>query len=479
MELHKYMSDVFSKISDQETSKHTPVKPEPVTPPPAQVPQNDPDTVMMLHTADPADIYQAAKKQIHQKIIQRIDPDELEKIPEASRRTELRQLVESIVEADTHPLSPMQRNKLIEELLDDMLGFGPLEPILREPSINDILVNGCHTMYVEQAGILKEIPNPFMNDAHLMEIIQRIVSRVGRRVNESSPLVDARLPDGSRFNAIVPPLALDGPLVSIRRFGARPLRLDDLLNFKSLSSDMARFLEAAVQARMNIIVSGGTGSGKTTLLNALSAYIPHRERIVTIEDAAELQLQQRHVCRLESRPSNIEGKGQITIRDLLRNALRMRPDRIVIGECRGAEALDMLQAMNTGHDGSLTTLHANSPRDSLSRLETMIMLAGLELPISAMRQQISSAINLIVQIERMPGGSRKITRITELTGMEGEIITLQDLFIFKQLGVNALGKAYGRFECTGILPFHLHKVTEAGINLPPDMFRQRVMMEIS
>ncbi|MBL8823218.1 MAG: CpaF family protein [Planctomycetia bacterium] len=434
---------------------------------------------MMLHPVDPQDIYQVAKKHLHKKIIQRIDPAELERIPEQSRRTELKQLVESMVEADTHPLNPLQRATLIEELLDEMLGFGPLEPILREPNVNDILVNGCNTMFIEQAGILKEIPNPFSSDSQLMEIIQRIISRVGRRVNESSPMVDARLPDGSRFNAIIPPLALDGPLVSIRRFGARPLRLEDLLNFKSLTGDMARFLEAAVQARLNIIVSGGTGSGKTTLLNTLSAYIPHRDRIVTIEDAAELQLQQRHVCRLESRPANIEGRGQVTIRELLRNALRMRPDRIVIGECRGAEALDMLQAMNTGHDGSLTTLHANSPRDSLSRLETMIMLAGLELPISAMRQQICSAVNLVVQIERLPGGARKITRITELTGMESEIITMQDLFIFKQLGVNAVGKAYGRFECTGILPHHLHKINEAGIHLPGEMFRQRIMLEIS
>ncbi|HMO36602.1 MAG TPA: ATPase, T2SS/T4P/T4SS family [Gemmatales bacterium] len=276
----------------------------------------------------------------------------------------------------------------------------------------------------------------------------------------------------------MPPLALDGPLFSIRRFGSRPLQIEDLLKFKSLTNEMVRFLEAAVQARLNIIVSGGTGSGKTTLLYTLSAYIPQSDRIVTIEDAAELKLQQRHVCRLESRPANLEGKGQVTIRDLLRNALRMRPDRIVIGECRGAEALDMLQAMNTGHDGSLTTLHANSPRDSMSRLETMIMLAGLELPISAMRQQICSAVNIVVHIERLPCGPRKITKITEITGMEGDMITMQDLFVFKQHAVNTLGKAYGRFECTGILPFHIHKIQEAGIHFPADQFRQRVLLEV-
>lgn len=482
MELNKYISSVFDKIEQQreggQPATSTPA-PEATQLPLAEKPTQEPETILMSPRQDPEDQYLEIRNAIHKKIVQRVDPDELEKIPEVSRRSELRLLVESVVEADTHPLSPSQRKKLIEELLDDMLGFGPLEPILRDPSISDILINGCRTLYVEQAGILKEIPNPFTDDAHLLEIIQRIVSRVGRRVNESSPLVDARLPDGSRFNAIIPPLALDGPLVSIRRFGARPLKLADLLNYKSLTVDMAQFLESAVHARLNIIVSGGTGSGKTTLLNALSAYVPDRERIVTIEDAAELQLQQRHVCRLESRPPNIEGKGLITIRDLLRNSLRMRPDRIVIGECRGAEALDMLQAMNTGHDGSLTTLHANSPRDSLSRLETMIMLGGLELPISAMRQQISSAINLVVQIERMPGGSRRITKITELTGMEGEIITLQDLFVFKQLGVNTMGKAFGRYECTGILPFHIHKLTEKGIHLPNDMFRQRVMLEVA
>lgn len=482
MELNKYISNVFDKIELQNASDE---KQEKVSTPPSvdsAIPAKlnvDPETVLMVPRPDPEDIYLIAKKDIHKNVVHRIDPDELQKIPEQSRRSELRLLVEKMVDADTHLLSPIQRKKLVEELLDDMLGFGPLEPILRDPTMNDILVNGCQTMYVEQAGILKELPNPFIDDAHLLEIIQRIVSKVGRRVNESSPMVDARLPDGSRFNAIIPPLAIDGPLVSIRRFGARPLKLADLLNYKSLSVEMARFLDAAVHARLNVIVSGGTGSGKTTLLNALSAYIPDRERIVTIEDAAELQLQQRHVCRLEARPANIEGMGLITIRDLLRNSLRMRPDRIVIGECRGAEALDMLQAMNTGHDGSLTTIHANSPRDSLSRLETMIMLAGLELPISAMRQQICSAVHLVVQIERLPGGSRKVTRITEITGMEGEIVTMQDLFVFKQLGVHDNGKAYGHFECTGILPHHMNKLLEKGINLPSDMFRHRVLQEIT
>jgi pilus assembly protein CpaF len=359
-----------------------------------------------------------------------------------------------------------------------MLGFGPLEPFLRDPTVGDILINGTWGLYVERNGVLKEVPNPFADEAHVLRIVQRIVARVGRQVNEASPMVDARLPDGSRFNAIVPPLALNGPLVSIRRFGTKPIRLPDLIAKKSIAPEMARFLQAAVEAKLNILVSGGTGSGKTTLLNALSAYIPDGERIVPIEDAAELQLQQRHVGKLEARPPNVEGKGQITIRDLVRNALRMRPDRIVIGECRGAEAMDMLQAMNTGHAGSLTTLHANTPRDAIGRLETMIMMSGLELPLAAMRQQIASALNLIVHVERTAGGARRVTRITEVTGMEKDVVTTQDLFAFVPTGVDPVGRATGRFEAAGVASAYDHRLRAAGIHLPPETFRKRVLLEV-
>lgn len=349
----------------------------------------------------------------------------MRKIPETQQRVELRRILEHLVDAEKYPLSGLQKRQLIDEILDDVLGFGPLERLLQDAAISDILFNGAKCVYVERSGILEEVPIHFRDDQHLLEIIQRVVARVGRRVNESSPMVDARLPDGSRFNAIVPPLALDGPAVSIRRFGSHPLRINDLLAFKAITPEMARYLETAVKTRLNILVSGGTGSGKMTLLNTLSSFIPANERIITIEDAAELQVQQRHVVRLESRPFNLEGKGEVAIRDLLRNALRMRPNRIVIGECRGPEALDMLQAMNTGHDGSMTTLHANSPKDALARLETMILLSQLELPLRAMRQQIAAAVNVIIQVDRLPGGPRRNTHITEVTGMEGDVVLLR------------------------------------------------------
>ncbi len=380
----------------------------------------------------------------------KIDPEHLRSIPDERQRVELSRVIDQIIDAEKQPVTLRQKKAMTEEILDDSLGFGPLEKMLRDQSISDILINGAHSVYVERRGVLEEEAIRFRDDDQLLEIIQRIVSRVGRRVNESSPMVDARLPDGSRFNAIIPPLALNGPMVSIRRFSKRPLRIVDLLALKAFTPEMSRYMEAAVSTRLNILVSGGTGSGKTTLLNTLSSFIPANQRVITIEDAAELQLQQRHVGRLEARPPNLEGEGEVTIRDLVRNALRMRPDRIVIGECRGAEALDMLQAMNTGHEGSLTTLHANTPRDALSRMETMIMLAGLELPIRAMRQQITSAINVILQVERLPGGARRVTRITEVTGMELDVITLQDLFVFKQLGVDAAGNTRGEFVTTGV-----------------------------
>jgi pilus assembly protein CpaF len=418
------------------------------------------------------------KQRIHTLLVEKIDPNTLRNMPEDRQRPELRRILEQIISDDKQPMSMNQRKALIEEIIDDALGFGPLERILRDPTVSDILINGAHCVYVERNGVLQESPGTgFRDDAHLLEIIQRIVSRVGRRVNESSPMVDARLPDGSRFNAIIPPLALDGPLVSIRRFGKRPLRVADLLALKALTPQMCQYLETAVKARLNILVSGGTGSGKTTLLNALSSFIPADERIVTIEDAAELKLQQRHVGRLESRPANIEGLGEVTTRDLVRNALRMRPDRIVIGECRGGEALDMLQAMNTGHEGSLTTLHANTPRDALARLETMIMLAGLELPIRAMRQQIASAINVIIQVERLPGGPRRITNITEVIGMEQDIITLQSLFVFKPMALDTGGKAIGQFVTTGVSTNYEPRFRARGVSLPTDFFRERVLLE--
>jgi pilus assembly protein CpaF len=421
--------------------------------------------------------FEQLKQRVHGLLVQKLDPEHLKKIPEDRQRMEVRRVVEQIIDAENQPLSLQQKKALTEEVLDDALGFGPLERLLRDQSISDILINGASSVYVERNGLLREEDIHFRDDAQLLEIIQRIVSRVGRRIDTLSPMVDARLPDGSRFNAIIPPLALNGPMVSIRRFGKRPLRIVDLLALKAFTPEMCKYMEAAVKARLNILVSGGTGSGKTTLLNTLSSFIPPDERIVTIEDAAELQLQQKHVGRLETRPANVEGEGKVTIRDLVSNALRMRPDRIVIGECRGAEALDMLQAMNTGHDGSLTTLHANTPRDALGRLETMIMLAGLDLPNRAMRQQIASAIHVILQVERLPGGSRRVTKITEVAGMEQDVITLQDLFVFKQLGIDAAGRTFGQFVATGIATHFEPRFRARGISLPADLFRERVLLE--
>jgi pilus assembly protein CpaF len=421
--------------------------------------------------------FEQLKQRVHGLLVQKIDPEHLKKLPEDRQRLEVRRVVEQIIEAENQPLSLQQKKVLTEEVLDDALGFGPLEKMLRDQSISDILINGANSVYVERNGLLHEEDIHFRDDGQLLEIIQRIVSRVGRRIDTLSPMVDARLPDGSRFNAIIPPLALNGPMVSIRRFGKRPLRIVDLLALKAFTPEMCKYMEAAVKARLNILVSGGTGSGKTTLLNTLSSFIPADERIVTIEDAAELQLQQKHVGRLETRPANVEGEGKVTIRDLVSNALRMRPDRIVIGECRGAEALDMLQAMNTGHDGSLTTLHANTPRDALGRLETMIMLAGLDLPNRAMRQQIASAINVILQVERLPGGSRRVTKITEVVGMEEDVITLQDLFVFKQLGIDAARRSFGQFLATGLASHFESRFRARGFSLPPDLFRERVLLE--
>src|SRR5438876_860008 len=372
--------------------------------------------------------FEELKRLIHGKLVDKLDLSRVSDLEGNTLRREIRLVVERLCDTENPLLNRMERERLIDEVLDETFGFGPLEVLLKDPTISDILVNGPHKIYVERRGKLERTDIKFRDNEHLLQIIDRIVSKVGRRVDETSPMVDARLPDGSRVNAIIPPLALDGPTMSIRRFGANPLKLEDLLNYKAFTPEMAMLMEAAIKARLNIVISGGTGCGKTTLLNTLSSFIPSDERIITIEDAAELQLQQEHIVRLETRPPNIEGKGQVNTRDLVRNALRMRPERIIIGECRGGEALDMLQAMNTGHAGSMTTLHANTTRDAQSRLETMGMMAGMELPIKAMRQQISSAVDVIIQANRLQGGPRKVTSITEVMGMEQDMIVMQDIF---------------------------------------------------
>ena len=420
--------------------------------------------------------YDELKRQIHAKLVERLDFSRVKDLNSDALRRDIRRVIEHLCDTENPLLNRMEREKLIEEILDETLGFGPLEPLLKDPTISDILVNGPKNCYVERRGKLEKTDVTFRDNDHLLQIIDRIVSKVGRRVDETSPLVDARLPDGSRVNAVIPPIALDGATLSIRRFGANPLKLEDLLNYKAFSPEMAMLLEACIKARLNVVISGGTGCGKTTLLNTLSSFIPPDERIVTIEDAAELQLQQDHVVRLETRPPNIEGKGMIMTRDLVRNALRMRPERIIVGECRGAETLDMLQAMNTGHAGSMTTLHANSVRDGMSRLETMIMMAGFELPIKAMRQQIASAVDLVIQANRLQGGPRKITSITEVMNMEQDVIIMQEIFRYRQLGVDQNGRAYGQFEATGVRPTFVNRLESKGVKLPSNMFAERVLL---
>ncbi len=420
--------------------------------------------------------FEELKRLIHGKLVDKLDLSRVSDLEGDTLRREIRMVVERLCDTENPLLNRMERERLIDEVLDETFGFGPLEVLLKDPTISDILVNGPHKIYVERRGKLEKTDVKFRDNEHLLQIIDRIVSKVGRRVDETSPMVDARLPDGSRVNAIIPPLALDGPSMSIRRFGANPLKLEDLLNYKAFTPEMAMLMEACIKARLNLIISGGTGCGKTTLLNTLSSFIPGDERIVTIEDAAELQLQQDHVVRLETRPPNIEGKGQITTRDLVRNALRMRPERIIIGECRGAESLDMLQAMNTGHAGSMTTLHANSPRDAQARLETMIMMAGMELPMKAMRQQISSAVDLIIQANRLQGGPRKVTSITEVMNMEQDVIIMQDVFRYRQLGIDQNGRAFGQFEATGVRPSFVARLEAAGIKLPTNLFQERILL---
>lgn len=420
--------------------------------------------------------FEVLKQRIHQKLVDKLDMSRITNSQSESFRKELRVIIERIYDLDDMMLNRSERERLVDEVIDETLGLGPLETLLKDPTVNDILINGPDHVYVERQGMMERTSVAFRDGDHLLQIIDRIVSRVGRRVDETCPMVDARMSDGSRFNAIIPPLALDGAAVSIRRFGSNPLKLEDLLRFKAFTPEMVMFMEGAMKARLNVLISGGTGSGKTTLLNTLTSFIGNHDRIVTIEDAAELQVQQEHVVRLETRAANIEGRGAVTATDLVKNALRMRPERIIIGECRGPEALDMLQAMNTGHDGSLTTAHANTPRDCLGRLETMIMMSGFELPLKAMRQQISSAVDLVIQASRLQGGKRRVTYVTEILNMENDMILTQDIFKYVQEGVNPQGKAKGKFIATGIRPKCIERLESSGIRLPNGIFRERVML---
>jgi len=412
----------------------------------------------------------ALKARIHAKLLDKIDFAAIEKMSAEQLKAELRVLVEKLIGEEHLGLTDAERNLLVQDVQNEVIGLGPIEPLLADPTVSDILVNGCAEVYVERAGRLELTGIHFNDDRHLLKIIERIVSRIGRRVDESSPMVDARLPDGSRVNAVIAPLALDGPVLSIRRFAVIPLALKDIVANGSLSEEMAQIIAALVTAKTNILISGGTGSGKTTLLNIMSAFIPDNERIITIEDAAELQLQQPHVVRLETRPVNIEGKGEVTQRMLVSNSLRMRPDRIVLGEVRGAEVLDMLQAMNTGHEGSMTTVHANGPRDALTRLENMIGMAGLNVAPRALRQQIVSAISVVIQVARLPDGKRKVISIQEITGMEGDMVTMQELYVFRQSGIAPDGRVLGEFQATGIRPKFVDRLLVRGSALPDSFF---------
>jgi pilus assembly protein CpaF len=417
------------------------------------------------------------KATIHRKLIQKLNLDRVTEVNREEVRREVAQILEALVVGESTPMTMLERERLAKEVMDEVFGLGPLEPLLADPTVSDILVNTHKSVYVERRGILEHTNVRFRDDAHLMTIIDRIVSAVGRRVDESSPMVDARLADGSRVNAIIPPLAIDGPCLSIRRFGHNRLSAEELIRNHSLTPQMLELLRGCVQARLNILISGGTGAGKTTFLNVLSSYISNRERIVTIEDAAELLLNQEHVVRLETRPPNIEGKGVVQQRQLVINALRMRPDRIVVGEVRGEETLDMLQAMNTGHDGSLTTIHANSPRDALSRLETMVAMSNLNLPETAIRRQIAAALDVVVQMSRMSDGTRKIVNISEITGMEGDMVTMQDIFAFRKRGIREDGEVLGDFQPTGIRPRFTERLLVSGIQLPSTMFNATALLQ--
>jgi pilus assembly protein CpaF len=440
---------------------HAPAVAKPVVPPPP------------APLGERAVYMQQLRVRIHQQLVDRLDVQNLKTLPPDTVRAEVRILIRELCQTEKGLLSANEQEKLMDDVMDETFGLGPLETLLKDPGITDILVNRYDRIYCEKSGRLERAEVRFRDNLHLRQIIDRIVAQVGRRVDEISPMVDARLIDGSRVNAIIPPLALDGPAMSIRRFGAKPLQLEDLIRHGAFPPPVMDFLAAAVQARCNVLISGGTGSGKTTLLNCLSRYIPTDERVITIEDAAELQLQQPHVVRLETRPQNIEGKGEVTQRDLVKNCLRMRPDRVIIGECRGAEALDMLQAMNTGHDGSMTTVHANNTRDALGRLEVMIAMAGFDLPVKGLRTQISSAINIIVQARRLTGGKRKVVSVSEITGMEGDLISLHDLFTFEQRGVDANGHAFGFFRVHGLRPKCADRIEHRGVRLPADLFARR------
>ncbi|NND97713.1 MAG: CpaF family protein [Pirellulaceae bacterium] len=420
--------------------------------------------------------FEEIKRRIHSKLVDKLDLSRVGDMKGDTLRREIRLVVEHLCDAEETLLNRQEREKIVDEVLDETFGLGPLELILKDPEVSDILINGPKNIYVEKGGQMQKTDVEFRDGKHLLQIIDRIVSKVGRRVDETQPMVDARLEDGSRVNAIIPPLALDGAAVSIRRFGSNPLKLEDLLNYKAFTPEMVMLLEGCIKARLNMIIAGGTGSGKTTLLNTLSSFIGHEDRIVTIEDAAELQLQQDHVVRLETRPPNIEGNGAVSATDLVKNALRMRPERIIIGECRGGETLDMLQAMNTGHDGSLTTIHANTPRDAIARLETLVMMSGFDLPVKAIRQQVSGAVDVLIQANRLQGGPRRVTAITEVVGMEQDTIIMQDIYRYKQNGIDENGKAHGHFECTGVRPSFMDKLECAGVRLPASAFRERVIM---
>lgn len=436
-----------------------------------------PTPIGRSEAASRQDQFEEIKRRIHGKLVDKLDLSRIGDLKGDVLRREIRLVVEHLCDAEDTLLNRQERDRIVDEVLDETFGLGPLEFLLKDAKISDILINGPKNIYVEKGGVLQKTEVEFRDNKHLLQIIDRIVSKVGRRVDETCPMVDARLEDGSRVNAIIPPLALDGAAVSIRRFGSNPLKLEDLLNYKAFTPEMVMLLEGCIKARLNMIIAGGTGSGKTTLLNTLSSFISHEDRIVTIEDAAELQLQQDHVVRLETRPPNIEGAGAITATDLVRNALRMRPERIIIGECRGGETLDMLQAMNTGHDGSLTTIHANTPRDAIGRLEVMVMMAGFEMPIKAIRSQISGAVDVLIQANRLQGGPRRVTAITEVVGMEQDTIVLQDIYRYVQQGVDEKGKAFGHFECTGVRPTFMQKLEAAGVRLPSSAFRERIMMQ--
>jgi pilus assembly protein CpaF len=415
------------------------------------------------------------KREIHQELIEKLsDVIYRKNISDAELSLRVRGEVQRILNANNYPLTAEEKNIIIEDFINDVVGYGPIEEYLKDKDVNEIMVNNPRKIYIEKFGKIYSTDKTFLDEAHLMQVINKIVSKVGRRVDESSPYVDARLPDGSRVNVIIHPLVLNGPVLTIRKFSADPFTIEDLVGMGTCTQEVADFLENCIRGKINIICSGGTGTGKTTTLNVLSSFIPHDERIITIEDAAELKLNQEHVIRLESRPPNIEGKGEVTIRNLVRNALRMRPDRIIVGEVRGGEALDMLQAMNTGHDGSLSTVHANSPRDVLSRLETMVLMAGVDIPIKAIREQISSAIDLIVHMNRLKDGTRRFTRVTEVQGMEGDIITLQDLFIFDFMGVDEEGRYRGRIKSTGLRPQFMKKLKNFGIDLPDEIFEKEI-----